>query len=289
MAATPTSTVAALTKKPLRIGVIGPSGQCGSCVVDEALARGHNVVGISRNPPKTWKAAPRPDAYSSVSVDVRDHVKLREVFSSNFDAIVCAFAPPLSKIEDVYFIGVEANGKIKEALLASTHNGPFIIVGGAGSLHVAKNLQLVDQPKFVFSWWWSWPDVHLDYLAVRIREHGNFAFSSLIRLVQVDSRQPAKQINFGLITQIRIALTMWEGVTKKSWSFLSPPGMLRDKGIRTGTYKLHIDTADKASTEAVAGGIYNEDMAVAIVDEAENNKLAFTHWSCTGPIGLRKW
>ncbi|GJC84751.1 hypothetical protein ColLi_07589 [Colletotrichum liriopes] len=82
---------------------------------------------------------------------------------------------------------------------------------------------------------------------------------------------------------------MWSGVTEKSWSFLSPPGLLRDKGVRTGEYKLFIDTPEDPATEAAENGIYNEDMAVAIVDEVENNKLAFKHWSCTGPIGLRKW
>lgn len=34
----------------------------------------------------------------------------------------------------------------------------------------------------------------------------------------------------GLITGSRIALNMWLGVRDKKWSFLSPPGLLRDKG-----------------------------------------------------------
>ena len=34
----------------------------------------------------------------------------------------------------------------------------------------------------------------------------------------------------GLITGSRIALDMWLGVRDKKWSFLSPPGLLRDKG-----------------------------------------------------------
>jgi hypothetical protein len=28
-------------------------------------------------------------------------------------------------------------------------------------------------------------------------------------------------------------------------------------------------------------------MAVAIVDEVENNKLNHKHWTCTGPVGLK--
>ncbi|KAJ3954373.1 hypothetical protein N0V92_009121 [Colletotrichum tropicale] len=38
--------------KKLRVAVLGPKGQCGSCVVDELLSRGHSVVGLSRNPPR---------------------------------------------------------------------------------------------------------------------------------------------------------------------------------------------------------------------------------------------
>lgn len=60
-------------------------------------------------------------------------------------------------------------------------------------------------------------------------------------------------------------------------------------GTRTGDYKVFIDSPDNPAIEAAAHGIYNEDMAVAIVDEAENNKLAYQHWSCTGPIGLGRW
>lgn len=34
----------------------------------------------------------------------------------------------------------------------------------------------------------------------------------------------------GLIKGSRIALGMWLGVRDKKWSFLLPPGLLRDKG-----------------------------------------------------------
>jgi hypothetical protein len=33
-----------------------------------------------------------------------------------------------------------------------------------------------------------------------------------------------------------MALIMWEGVTDKKWSFLSPPGLLRDKGMQLAKY-----------------------------------------------------
>lgn len=60
-------------------------------------------------------------------------------------------------------------------------------------------------------------------------------------------------------------------------------------GVRTGTYQLHLDGEGSSGDAAIDGGIYNEDMAVAIVDEVENKKLTFKHWSCTGEIGLKEW
>jgi putative NADH-flavin reductase len=110
----------------------------------------------------------------------------------------------------------------------------------------------------------------------------------------------------GLITGSRVALGMWEGVHEKKWSFISPPGLLRDKGtisktplcflgliafigIRTGQYEYYIDDGLGSAQKAIDEGIYNEDMAVAIVDEVENGELIHKHWSCTGPIGLKEW
>lgn len=101
---------------------------------------------------------------------------------------------------------------------------------------------------------------------------------------------------------------MWEGVQETKWSFLSPPWQLRDKGnhtldplglsfanllarvgIRTGKYEVHVDDTMGSAEYGIDNGIYNEDMAVAIVDEVENNKLTHKHWTCTGPIGLKDW
>lgn len=65
-----------------------------------------------------------------MSVDIeREHENFVEIFSSRFDAIVCAFGPSLSDLRKVYFQSVEADGRIKMALLASEHTGPFIIIG----------------------------------------------------------------------------------------------------------------------------------------------------------------
>lgn len=60
-------------------------------------------------------------------------------------------------------------------------------------------------------------------------------------------------------------------------------------GIRTGTYEVQIDDGSGSADIGIRQGIYNEDMAVAIVDEVETNQLNYKHWTCTGPIGLKEW
>lgn len=92
-----------------------------------------------------------------------------------------------------------------------------------------------------------------------------------------------------LITSTRTALTMWEGVREKKWTFLSPPGQLRDQGVRTGRYKIFIDSEEDPAVEAVDGAIYNEDLAVAVADEIEGPRMTFLHWSVVGRVGLAAW
>lgn len=175
----------ASTKK-LKVGVIGPKGQCGSCVVDELLSRGHHAVGISR-PPTNWKKS-GPNGqfsgkYSPLAIDVTDHIKLDEVFSSSgFEAIVVAYGPNLSDLSKVYYTLVETQAKIKTALLNSMYEGPFIIIGGAGSLHAQSGVQLVDTKDFAFSWWMTWPDAHMDYMYQHGIDHGSWFIPIIIIL-----------------------------------------------------------------------------------------------------------
>lgn len=125
------TTMAAATA--LKVAVLGPAGQCGSCVVDELLARGHIVTGMSRNPPKTWKAAAADSknkgAYSAKPIDIWDKEALTAAFSGGFDAIVAAYAPPLNDLSLLYETGVEGQSLIKTALLDSDHEGSIIMIG----------------------------------------------------------------------------------------------------------------------------------------------------------------
>lgn len=110
----------------LKVAVIGPKGQCGSCVVDELLSRGHSVLGISRNPPQEW--ASKGD-YTPHAVDLHGTDRFAHALSQGCDAVVCAFGPPLDNLGEIYEHCVEGHAEIKEADLQSTHAGTLIIIG----------------------------------------------------------------------------------------------------------------------------------------------------------------
>lgn len=125
----------------LKVAVIGPKGQCGSCVVDELLSRGHSVVGISRSPPPKWTAE---GEYRPHAVDLHDTDRFAQALSQEFDAIVCAYGPPLAELSEVYEHCVESHAKIKEAVLQSTHSGGFIIIGTIvpSDVHTGRDCRL---------------------------------------------------------------------------------------------------------------------------------------------------
>lgn len=115
-----------MSKKQLRVAVIGPKGQCGSCVVDELLSRGHHVTGISRSPPKVWNS---PGDYIGLAADLKNVPAFTKALSGGYDAIICAFGPPLEPMDEVYFKCIEGHLLIKKAMLRSNHKGSFLIIG----------------------------------------------------------------------------------------------------------------------------------------------------------------
>ena len=60
------------------------------------------------------------------------------------------------------------------------------------------------------------------------------------------------------------------------WSFASPPWFMRP-GPRMGTYRITIDTLPLEGD--IPAGIAVADMALAVAEEAESQKLVHQHWS----------
>jgi putative NADH-flavin reductase len=115
----------------MKIALIGATGQVGSRILDEALARGHQVSAIARNPAPL---APRA-GLAALALDVTDGDKLAAALAGHDVAII-----------SVKYSQVDA-GPI---LAAVKHAGVprVLVVGGAGSLQVASGVDLVDTPDF---------------------------------------------------------------------------------------------------------------------------------------------
>ncbi len=129
-----------------KIAVIGATGYVGSAVVAELAGRGHQVTAFARNTDKVVKA----DNVQAVSFDVNSANFAEQL--KGFDAVISAFNPGWTNpnIAEDFTRGANA---ITEAAKAA--QVPYLlVVGGAGSLYVAPNVQLIDTdafPKEIFA------------------------------------------------------------------------------------------------------------------------------------------
>ena len=127
----------------MKIVLFGATGNVGQRVAAEALSRGHEVVGVVRDP----AAVTAPD--SRVRLVKGDATKVDSIAEvvKGADAVVSAISPrPNSR-------GLAAPSLVENAraLIAGLRRvgvKRVLFVGGAGSLEVAPGKQLVDQPGF---------------------------------------------------------------------------------------------------------------------------------------------
>lgn len=125
----------------MKLAIIGATGFVGRIVVDEALARGHQVTAIARNA----KDLPQSPALTIALGDVNDSAWLTPQLRGQ-DAVISAFNPGWSD-PDLYANFVRGSDAILNAVEQSgVHR--FLVVGGAGSLEVAPGVELIDTPEF---------------------------------------------------------------------------------------------------------------------------------------------
>jgi len=125
----------------MRIAIIGASGQIGTFIRDEALARGHQVTAIVRHPEKITVQNPR---LTVVKADILKD-KADELVKGH-DAVISAYNPGWSN-PDIY------NEQIKgyKAIISGVKKSGIkrlLVVGGAGTLEVAPGVQLLDTASF---------------------------------------------------------------------------------------------------------------------------------------------
>ncbi|MCF7530056.1 NAD(P)-dependent oxidoreductase [Neisseria lisongii] len=124
----------------MKIAVIGATGYVGQAVVKELAARQHQVTAFARNVEKVQSA----DNIQAVAFDVNSADFAAQL--QGFDAVVSAFNPGWTNPNIAAEFTQGANAIVAAAKQADV---PYLlIVGGAGSLYVAPNVQLIDTPDF---------------------------------------------------------------------------------------------------------------------------------------------
>jgi putative NADH-flavin reductase len=128
----------------LKIALFGATGNIGSRILHEALARGHDVTSIVRDPERLNFSKARLNVVrgnvlesGSVAATVAGH-----------DVVISAVGPRKSESPKMI---VDAARSLIEGLTAAGVRR-LVVSGGAGSLEVAPGVQLVNTPEFPTAW-----------------------------------------------------------------------------------------------------------------------------------------
>lgn len=206
-----------------KVAVIGATGFVGTQVVKELANRGYFVNALARNTSKIEES----ENVKAIAVDVYNTSELSEILKGN-DAVISAFNPGWTNpnIFEDFLKGAESIEKAVEESGVKR----FITVGGAGSLYIAENLQLIDTPEF----------------PTEIKPGAEAA---------------------------RQYLEMIKKNEKLDWTFFSPAIEMHQgtAGVRKGTYRTALE--NPVFDENGRSVLSVEDVAVALVDELENNQF----------------
>jgi len=124
----------------MKIVLIGATGFVGSSILTEALNRGHQVTALCRHPEKL----PQHDKLTVLKMNIFDQDKLSRIII-NHDAVISAFNA--FKDTDAVKLQLEGARSIINAT-KSANIKRLLMVGGAGSLYVSPEQQLVDTAQF---------------------------------------------------------------------------------------------------------------------------------------------
>lgn len=187
----------------------------------------------------------------------------------------------------------------------------FIMVGGAGSLHLPAQPYgecVSDSPH----WWLAYrrgiadSEAHTAYMEERLGPLGTGlrkyrdgrlaarrGASTAETQRAVDEYEAALRQNdraSDFIKGARTSFMFFDGNQSFRWTYASPSPLYRP-GKRTGEYKVSIDyvplkeIAPKENPlEDRLTGITASDFCIALADEAESQQLAFKHWTAIGDL-----
>ena len=127
----------------MKILLFGATGNVGRRIIDEALNRGHEVVGVVRDPDAVASTDARVPLRRGDATDRRSVAAL----ARGVDVVVSAISPrPNARGLAAPSLAGAARALIAGLREAGTKR--LIVVGGAGSLEVAPGKALLDQPGF---------------------------------------------------------------------------------------------------------------------------------------------
>lgn len=125
----------------MKVVIIGASGNVGSFIRDEALARGHQVTAIVRHPEKITVKNPRLTVIKG-DILADDLAKLVK----GHDAVISAYNPGWTN-PNMYDDQMKASRALIEGVKKSGVKR-LLIVGGASSLEVSPGVRLFDTVQF---------------------------------------------------------------------------------------------------------------------------------------------
>jgi putative NADH-flavin reductase len=229
----------------VKIALIGATGYVGSRVLDEALGRGHEVTAIIRDQAKL----PEHDGLTPKVTDIQQPGKVEEAVEGH-DVVISCFNPGGHDIRTnpaFYRDIVEGTRRIIEGVKASDVDR-LVYVGGAGSLFSRPGLMLVDDAEFLVEHLQNPPEGML-----------------------LGEGPPSLDIPLGA----RMAYYLFEREDGLDWTFVSPSLFLGSYGGRSGN--LRYGGHDLLMEDGAPAKVDVEDLAVAIVDEAEEPKYVRSH------------
>ena len=125
----------------MKVALIGATGFVGKALLEELLARGHEVTALVRDPAKL-DAAPKLHV---AKADVQDPAQVQAAVAGS-DAVLSAFNAGWTN-PDIYRDFIQGSRAIVSGTRAAGVKR-YIVVGGAGSLYTPQGTQLVDAPGF---------------------------------------------------------------------------------------------------------------------------------------------
>jgi len=127
----------------MKIVVFGATGNIGARISKEASNRGHEVVGVVRDPEAVEPPDPRVSLKRGDATDPQSVAAL----ARGADVVVSAISPrPNARGLGAPSLGAAAHALVAGVRQAGTKR--LVVVGGAGTLEVSPGQALMDQPGF---------------------------------------------------------------------------------------------------------------------------------------------